>query len=105
MKSLLLFLFATLFVSLICANSVSLSIERVVDLTTQFVKQEVYYEIVNSNNSPLSSMEVAIKEENLSHWSIFKVTDKRGIDQQVIEEKLEKIESKITRSTTHNGVK
>jgi len=84
-------------------GELSLSAERIVDLSSQFVVEEIYYEATNTGSSPLASFEIAIKADNLSQWSINKVTDKPGENQEIIEQ-LSAIPHAAVRIETQNGI-
>merc|ERR1711879_566062 len=96
-------LFCCFLFSLSSATDVSVAIERIIDISNQFVEEEIYYEISNSGTSPLASVEIAIKSENLSLWSIHKVTDKKGENEEIVE-KLSAIKSEPLRLETQNDI-
>ena len=87
-----------------CYGELSLSAERIVDVSTQFVVEEIYYEASNTGSSPLSSFEIAIKGDNLSQWSIHKVTDKTGSNNEIVEN-LSSIPHAAVRIETQNGIR
>lgn len=82
---------------------VSITVERIVDLTTQFADEGIYYEVRNEGGS-LSSFNFAVENENLVNMNVYKVSDKTGDNNEIIE-KLSAIKYEMIKTETHNGIR